>query len=241
LTKEKRGGNVNELGPITEGDGDPWRLSFWPFCETPIGVGFEYREKSTGKLWKLTATYGKAWHMVDLWDGNETVKHSVDWVNGFFEFVTCHHDDGCCRIHETHSQVHNGCFLPRVPKGKLPLALGDEWDDEATGECFVIVGLPGDGRVTLGQMTYPLAAGERIEVAESELEQKYTFFEGYDYCACKSPDVACPVHPFADEAPKPEPEPRMPSTAAECEHETRCCPEHGSHVRPHRGCSLRAV
>lgn len=186
---------MNELGPITEGDGDPWRLSFWPFCETPIGMGFEYREKSTGKLWRLVSTSSKAWHMVNLWDGNDTVKHNVDWINAFFEFVACHHDDGCCRIHETHSPVHNGCFLPRVPKGRLPLALGDEHDNETTGECLIIVGFPGEGRVTLGYMTCPLSAGGSIEVTESELEQKYEFYEGYGLLHLRNPGCGLPGAP----------------------------------------------
>lgn len=246
---------MNELKALKEGASDPWARGAG-IAGIPLGLGNQYCDKHTRLVWTLTYVKWNDDEMVTLTrvadDGtDESVSTHISLLGAFYTFVGCDHAAGCCRTHDVHSPIHNGCFLPIKAKGRLPLRVGDGYYLGSTGEMVVIAGLPGGGRVCLAYDRPLLTQEGDHEVTEAVLESDYEFDRAFDYCnhhasCCEhhgthaEPHVECFLPPSESKD--------LPGVTTQTvtelpcdDHEERCCQIHRSHVRPHRDCSLKLL
>lgn len=86
-----------------------------PEHSIPVGHGFTYRERATGKTWTLIGR--RSGRRVGLSHGRGTMSQQLrDFVpvavlEADYEFLDCNHTDYCCSIHDTHTSPHRGCIL----------------------------------------------------------------------------------------------------------------------------------
>jgi hypothetical protein len=96
--------------------GIPLRLSVetlaTPELRIPVGIGFTYRDKSTGVVWTLSAL--RSGRSVILRSEAGEVRDRVDvdtTLPDDYEHLGCDHDNHCCTIHRTHVMPHRGCMM----------------------------------------------------------------------------------------------------------------------------------
>ena len=81
----------------------------------PVGTGFTYREKTTGKLWILTGRRsGRRVALVHSPGGMAQKVRDflpIEELDADYEFLACNHANYCCSLHSTHASPHRGCIL----------------------------------------------------------------------------------------------------------------------------------
>lgn len=84
-----------------------------PPLRIPVGIGFTYREKVDGTLWRLSGMRSGRTVILDsvTAEGEFRDRVSVETLADDFEYVGCNHDSNCCAIHNTHTMPHRGCIM----------------------------------------------------------------------------------------------------------------------------------
>lgn len=86
-----------------------------PPIRIPVGIGYTYKDKSTGETWMLSGL--RSGRTVILIRGDERQpdeirdRVSVDALADDYEHVGCDHEKTCCRLHRTHVMPHYGCMM----------------------------------------------------------------------------------------------------------------------------------
>lgn len=86
-----------------------------PPIRIPVGIGFTYKDKSTGEVWTLSMLRsGRSVILVrgDMRNPEEIRdKVHVDTLADDYEHVGCDHENHCCTLHRTHVTPHRGCMM----------------------------------------------------------------------------------------------------------------------------------
>lgn len=83
-----------------------------PKLRIPVGIGFTYREKTTGDTWTLTALRSGRSVVLQSAAGEVRDRVEVDTtLPDDYEHLGCNHETNCCTIHRTHVMPHRGCML----------------------------------------------------------------------------------------------------------------------------------
>lgn len=86
-----------------------------PPIRIPVGIGYTYKDKSTGAVWTLSGL--RSGRTVILVRGDmrkpEEVRDrvSVDALADDYEHLGCDHGSYCCRTHHSHVTPHYGCMM----------------------------------------------------------------------------------------------------------------------------------
>lgn len=83
-----------------------------PELRIPIGIGFTYRDKSTGDVWTLTGLRSGRSVILQSEAGEVRDRVPVDTtLPDEYEHVGCDHENHCCTTHRTHVMPHRGCMM----------------------------------------------------------------------------------------------------------------------------------
>lgn len=81
----------------------------------PVGHGYSYRERATGKTWTLVGRRsGRRVALVHAPGGTGQQLRDylpISELEAGYEFLACDHTGYCCGLHGTHTSPHRGCAL----------------------------------------------------------------------------------------------------------------------------------
>lgn len=86
-----------------------------PAPTIPVGTGYTYRERATGRIWTLVGRRsGRRVALVHSPGGSEQQLRDflpICELEAGYEFLACDHTGYCCGLHGTHTTPHRGCIL----------------------------------------------------------------------------------------------------------------------------------
>lgn len=98
-------------------NGIPLKLSAetlaMPPIRIPVGIGFTYRDKSTGEVWTLSGLRSGRTVILSAATpgGGYRDRVSLDDLADDYEHLGCDHENFCCITHRSHVMPHRGCMM----------------------------------------------------------------------------------------------------------------------------------
>jgi hypothetical protein len=86
-----------------------------PPIRIPVGIGFTYKDKTTGETWTLSGL--RSGRNVILVRGDMRTpieirdRVNVDILADDYDHLGCDHENYCCTLHHEHVNPHRGCMM----------------------------------------------------------------------------------------------------------------------------------